>query len=171
MQRLVDDLLTLARLESRVPSRPRVLVDVDDIALREAERLRGRGRVAVDVHRVSAGQVLGDPDQLTRALRNVLDNAERYGAHEVAISVREMDGTIEVRVTDDGIGIPFEQRDRIFERFGRIDDARTRGRTGTGLGLSITRAIVRDHRGEITVAATEAGACFVLRLPAADTMS
>jgi len=167
MQRLVDDLLALARLDARLVSPERALVDLDDVVLSEAERLRTRGRVSVDVHRVSAGQVLGDPGQLRRALRNVLDNAERHAGAEVTVSVEEADSTVEVRIADDGFGIPAEHRSRIFERFGRIDDARTRDGASTGLGLAITQEIVEAHGGRITVADGGPGACFVLVFPAA----
>jgi signal transduction histidine kinase len=170
MQRLIDDLLALARFDARVGSPQRVLVDLDDLVLREAERLETRGRVTVDVHRVSAGQVFGDPDQLRRAVRNVLDNAERHATREVKISVQETDVMIEVRILDDGSGVPPEDRERVFERFGRIDDARTRTGTGTGLGLAITREIVEAHGGRISVEAGAVGACFVLRFPAADPL-
>ena len=120
---------------------------------------------------MSAGQVLGDPDQLRRAVRNVLDNAERHAAHGVAVSVQEHDGTIEVRIVDDGSGVAAKDRERVFERFGRVDDARTRNGSGagTGLGLAITREIVEAHGGRITVEPGEPGACFVLRIPAADS--
>jgi signal transduction histidine kinase len=171
MQRLVDDLLTLARLDAHLSSPERLPVDLDDLVLHEAERLQTRGRVTVDLHRVSVGQVLGDCDQLRRALRNVLDNAERHAAHEVTISVDEVDEMIEVGIADDGIGIPVEHRDRIFERFGRVDDARTRDGASTGLGLAITREILEAHGGTITVSDRESGACFVLRLPEAQTSS
>ena len=172
MQRLVDDLLTLARLDAPVASVARVPVDLDDLVLQEAERLRTRGRVIVDAHGVSAGQVLGDPDQLRRALRNVLDNAERHAASDVAVSVHEAGAHIEVVIADDGAGIPAEHRDRIFERFGRIDDARTRDGASTGLGLAITREIVEAHGGAITVeecVPDGAGARFVLCFPTAET--
>ena len=169
MQRLVDDLLTLARLDAGVGSRERVPVDLDDLVLHEAERLRTRARVTVDVQHVSAGQIEGDPDQLRRAVRNVLDNAERHAAHEVSISVQENDRTIEVDVADDGDGVPAEHREQIFERFSRIDEARVRDGASTGLGLAITREIVEAHGGQITVEdgePGESGARFVFRFPA-----
>ncbi len=173
MQRLIDDLLALARLDARLELPERVPVDLDDLVLREAERLRTRGRVTVDIHRVSAGQVLGDPGQLRRAVRNVLDNAERHAAREVAVSVQERGAVIEVRIVDDGSGVAVEDRERVFERFGRIDDARTRNGsgTGTGLGLAITREIVEAHGGRVSLEGGDAGACFVLRLPATDIAS
>ncbi len=168
MQRLVDDLLTLARLEAHLGSPKRVPVDLDDVVLHEAERLRTRGQVSVDVHRVSAGQVLGDPDQLRRAVRNVLDNAERYANQQVSISVQEVDDTIELGIADDGPGIPVADRERVFERFSRIDHARSRDGASTGLGLAITREIVEAHDGQITVEDAGPGAHFVVRLPAVD---
>ena len=166
MQRLVDDLLTLARFDAGVASRERIPVDLDDLVLHEAERLRTRARVTVDVRHVSAGQIEGDPDQLRRAVRNVLDNAERYAAHEVCISVQENDEMIEVDVADDGAGVPEEHREQIFERFSRIDEARARDGASTGLGLAITREIVEAHGGHITVEDGEPGARFVFRFPA-----
>lgn len=166
MQLLVDDLLTLARIDASADAPTREAVDVDDLILAEVGRLRLRGHVTVDVENVSAAQVLGDPDQLRRALRNVLDNAERYAAQTVSVSVRMSDATVEVRIDDDGIGIPPEHRERIFERFARIDDARTRNGASTGLGLAIAREIVTAHHGQISVAASDVGASFVLRLPA-----
>lgn len=170
MQRLVDDLLTMARLDAHVDSPNRVPVDLDDVVLRETERFRNGARVTVDIHRVSAGQVRGDLDQLRRAVRNVLDNAERHANHQVSISVQETGSTIELRIADDGTGVPVEDRERIFERFSRLDDARTRDGAGTGLGLAITREIVEAHDGRITVEDAEPGACFVLRFPAADAV-
>jgi signal transduction histidine kinase len=165
MQRLVDDLLTLARLDARVASPDPVPVDLDDLVLLEAGRLGNRGRVTVDVRQVCAGQVLGDQDQLRRALRNVFDNAERFAVREVTASVRETDATVEVSIADDGSGVPVEQRDQIFERFARIDDARTRNGASTGLGLAIAREIVLAHGGSISVRDHDPGACFVLAFP------
>jgi len=167
MQRLVDDLLTLARLDARPESSVHVPVDLDDLVLEEVERIRTQGRVEVDVHRVSAGQVNGDPGQLRRALRNVLANAERYADAMISVAVREVDTMVEVRIEDDGRGIPVEYRDQIFERFGRVDAARTRDGASTGLGLAITRDIIEAHGGRIDLDPSEGGAQFVIRLPAA----
>ncbi|MCU1456548.1 MAG: sensory histidine kinase [Actinomycetia bacterium] len=171
MQRLVDDLLTLARLDAQPHPPAHIPVDLDDLVLAESQRIRSRGRVVVDTNRVSAGQTTGDPDQLRRALRNVLGNAERHAAGAVTASVQELADRVEVRISDDGAGIPEEDRERIFERFARIDDARTRDGTGTGLGLAITRAIVMAHGGRITVENGVAGACFVIDLPSAEPLT
>jgi signal transduction histidine kinase len=151
----------------RIGARPR---RPDDLY---CKRPNGSGREAVPCRRARRVRgVLGDPDQLRRALRNVLDNAERHAASDVAVSVQETDAHNEVVIADDGAGIPAEHRDRIFERFGRIDDARTRDGASTGLGLAITREIVEAHGGAITVeecVPDGGGARFVLCFPTAET--
>ncbi|MEA2973670.1 MAG: hypothetical protein QOG82_2128 [Actinomycetota bacterium] len=167
MQRLVDDLLELARLDARTALSRHESVDLDDIALREAERLRTRGLVSVDTHAVSAGQVVGDAGQLRRALRNLLDNAERHASSAVTMSLREDGDSVELTVSDDGAGVPAEEQSRIFEPFARLDTHRARQAGGTGLGLAITRDIARAHGGEISVGSTDTGgARFTIRLPA-----
>jgi signal transduction histidine kinase len=167
LQRLVDDLLQLARADAGVASDRREPVDLDDLVLREARRVRASGRVALDGTGVSAAQVIGDPDQLTRAIRNLVDNAERHAASRVALALAEVDGVAVLTIGNDGPGIPEDQRERIFERFGRLDDARDRGTGGAGLGLAITREIVERHGGTITAEPGEEGARFVVRIPAA----
>ncbi len=165
MQRLVDDLLTLARLDARAQDPVRVSVDLDDLVIREVEHLPVRSGVALDIHEVSGGQVLGDPDQLRRAIRNVLNNADRYARRRIAVSVGESETEVLLRIVDDGDGIPVEHRERVFERFGSVDDVRTRGSSSTGLGLAITREIVEAHGGTITVEGCAPGAAFVFRFP------
>jgi signal transduction histidine kinase len=133
--------------------------------------LRARGRVAIDLTHVSGGQVLGDADQLRRVLRNLLDNAEGHAAAAVRVSVRENDTSVEVEVTDDGPGIPPDQRGAVFERFTRLDNARARSSGGTGLGLAIAREIVEHHGGTLTLSEQTTGATFVVTLPAANGTS
>ncbi len=165
MQRLVDDLLTLARLDARVADPVRVSVDLDDLVIREVQHLPVRAGVALDIHEVSGGQVIGDPDRLRRAIRNVLNNAERYARGRIAVSVGESETEVVLRIVDDGDGILVEHRERVFERFGSVDDVRTRGSSSTGLGLAITREIVEAHGGTITVEDCAPGAAFVFRFP------
>jgi hypothetical protein len=98
---------------------------------------------------VSGGQVSGDPDELTRAVRNILDNAERHARRLVRISLEETDGAVSLLIEDDGHGVPAAERERIFERFTRADEARSRDQGGSGLGLAITRDIVERHGGTI----------------------
>jgi len=177
MERLVNDLLFLARNEER----PSGLVnatalDLDDIVLSEAGRLRSRGRVQVDISRVSAGRVQGIGDHLTRVVRNLVENAERYAATTVRLELRRVHANgrgpqIQLVVSDDGPGVPLEHREHVFDRFIRLDDARSRtdgdNIGGSGLGLAICREIVTAHGGVIWAdAAKGGGARFVVQIPA-----
>lgn len=167
LQSLVDDLLFLARSDAGRQVRRREPVDLDDVVLSEAQRLQATTDLEIDVARVSAGQVAGDRPQLVRAVRNLADNAVRHAAMRVAFSLREVDGVVELSVSDDGMGVPPTERDTVFERFARLDEARSRDRGGTGLGLAIVRDIVTRHGGTIALdGAVERGATFVVRLPA-----
>jgi signal transduction histidine kinase len=112
--------------------------------------------------------VLGDERQLGRAVGNLIDNAVRHAAHAVTLGLREVGSEAVLTVSDDGSGIPAEQQERIFDRFTRLDGARTRVDGGTGLGLAITRDLVERHGG--TVRAEQpagGGGRFVVRLPLA----
>jgi signal transduction histidine kinase len=167
MQRVVEDMLLLAQMdEDAVPPR-REQVDLDELVLTEARRLHDRGRVAVDASQVSGARVSGDRDQLSRVVRNLVVNAERHAAGEVCLELRTLDGEAELVVADDGPGIPAADRERVFERFTRLDEARGRDRGGAGLGLAIARQVVRAHGGAIWVAGGDgdAGARLVVRLP------
>jgi signal transduction histidine kinase len=173
MQRVVEDMLLLAQMdEDTVPPR-REEVDLDELLLAEARRLHDRGRVAVDASRVSGARVSGDRDQLTRVVRNLVANAERHAVAQVCLELRMLDGEAELVVADDGPGIPPADRERVFERFTRLDEARGRGRGGAGLGLAIARQVVRAHGGAIWVADGQGGvgARLVVRLPRASGSS
>jgi signal transduction histidine kinase len=168
MQRLVDELLFLARSDaSRLAQRRPV--DLDDIVLDEVRRARASSPVTIDSSAVSAGQVSGDHDQLRRVVRNLLDNALEHARCAVAIRLGEDGERVTLVVDDDGEGIPVESREQVFERFVRLDGARTPGRGGIGLGLAITRAIVEAHGGAIAAEDGSAlgGARFIVTFPAA----
>lgn len=167
LQRMVEDLLFLARADEggvAAPSRP---VDLDDLVFEEASRLRSTSDLRVDTTSVSAGRVRGDAAQLGRLIRNLTDNAARYAESAVALSLAESDGAIVVLlVDDDGPGVPSDQRARVFERFVRLDEARDRAAGGSGLGLSIAAEIAAAHRGTITITDSPlGGARFELRIP------
>jgi signal transduction histidine kinase len=171
LQRTVDDLLLLARIDENTPPR-RDLVDLDELVLAEALRARERGRVEVDVDRVSGARIQGDPDQLTRVVRNLVGNAEHHADKRVRLELRMLDGEAELVVADDGPGIPPADRERVFHRFTRLDEDRGRRRGGTGLGLAIAREVVRAHGGTIRVTdAPGGGARLVVRLPRASGSS
>jgi signal transduction histidine kinase len=168
LNRLTDDLLHLARADAPDARLRREPVDLDDLVLREAERIRVDRELRVDLAGVSAAQVVGDREQLARAVRNLSENAARHARTQVAFSVRERAETAEVVVADDGPGIPPDQRARVFERFTRLDEARTGAGGGTGLGLPIALEIATRHGGTITIDGEHSpGTAFVLSLPRA----
>jgi signal transduction histidine kinase len=166
LELLVDDLLHLARSDAGRAPAVDAAVDLDDIVLRHVARLRPDGRVRVDASDVSAAQVRGDAAALDRAVANLVDNAARHATTTVTLTLAEHDGAAVLGVGDDGPGIPVDRRDVVFERFARLDDARSRTTGGTGLGLAIAREVARHHGGDVTIDAEHAdGARFVLRLP------
>jgi signal transduction histidine kinase len=164
MERLVEDLLVLAVAEEQGVTHRRE-VDLDDIVIRQLQPLRATSRLVLDLEGLRAGRVWGDPDQLERVVANLLDNAERYAATTIAVELGVTDGTAELVVADDGPGVAPESRQRIFDRFARVDDARDRHTGATGLGLAIARRIVEEHGGTIGVADSVRGARLVVRLP------
>jgi signal transduction histidine kinase len=170
MQRLVDDLLVLARTDAGVAARAHETVQLDELVTAEASRVAGSGGPVVDTSAVSPAAVVGDRDQLRRAVGNLVDNAARHAATRVGVAVTQRDGRVVVDVTDDGPGIPAAERDRVFERFVRLDEARTAGAGGTGLGLAIARDIVARHHGTVVAAdpGPDGGARLVVELPAAE---
>ena len=169
VQRLVDDLLLLARVDEHrldLAARP---VDVDDVVFAEASRLRSDTTLRIDTRQVSAGRIQGDEVALQRIVRNLGDNAARHASTTVAFELTDTDGTVELVVDDDGPGIPPVDRQRIFERFVRLDEARSRDHGGTGLGLAIVAELVAAHQATIELTDSPlGGARFRVRFPAAD---
>lgn len=167
MSHLVDDLLLLSQVDSAAPQRT-VEVDLDDLVHAEAQRLRQLGTVQVAVPPLPALRVAGDPHRLARAIRNLGDNAARHARERVTLSLRRDRRDAVVQIADDGAGVPEAERERVFERFTRLDDARARDTGGSGLGLAISREIAQAHHGQLRMLAGEApGATFELRLPLA----
>jgi signal transduction histidine kinase len=158
---LVDDLLLLARVGSRpldsgTVDLAAVAQEAVDLALAAAER------TDVQVRVTGAGEGRGDAGALVRVVRNLVDNAVRHASGSVDVLVAPG----EVVVADDGPGVPEADRERVFERFVRLDDARARGDGGSGLGLAIAREIAREHGGEVLLGvAPGGGARALLRLP------
>jgi signal transduction histidine kinase len=167
LQDLVESLLLLTRLDERAGVVVRHPVDLDDLALADARRLRDLGAIEVDTSGVGPARVDGDERMLARALRNLTDNAARHARSRIAVGMRgDADGVV-VSVEDDGEGIPAEDRLRVFERFVRLDEGRARDAGGSGLGLAIVGEIVQAHGGTIAVDESSlGGARFVIHLPA-----
>ncbi|MFF5847387.1 sensor histidine kinase [Streptomyces massasporeus] len=159
LQRLAADLLLLARLDAgERPNDARV-----DLAGLAREAVEGRTGVTVDAEPV---EVAGSRGQLGRVLANLLDNAQRHARAAVTVNVRREGDRAVVGVADDGDGVPEDDRERIFERFVRLDAARSRDDGGAGLGLAIARDVAVRHGGTLTAGRGPAGgALFELRLP------
>ncbi|WP_337001079.1 MULTISPECIES: sensor histidine kinase [unclassified Microbacterium] len=164
LQGIVESLLLLARLDEGASTHD-APVDLDDAALAEVSRLRAAG-FEVDGSGIHAARVDGDPRLLGQLMRNLADNAARHARGRIAIGVTPAEGYVFVTVEDDGAGVPVEERERVFERFVRLDEARSRDAGGSGLGLAIARGIASSARGTLVVDDSRwGGARFVLTLP------
>ncbi|MFC4055031.1 sensor histidine kinase [Actinomadura syzygii] len=166
LQHLAADLLLLARIDAgdRPPERP---VALGRLVRDELDRRAPGDRIPVQASIEGDPRVMGVPGRLSRVVGNLLDNAERHADAAVRLSLRAEAGAVVLRVADDGPGVPPADRARIFERFVRLDDARSRDEGGAGLGLAIARDLVVAHGGELIVGdAPEGGALFEVRLPA-----
>ena len=165
LSRLVDDLLVLARIEDGGRRHPRPeSVDLGQIA----DDVVARTVTGVTLRRSGDGEVavLGDVDALTRVVSNLVDNAARHARTGVTIDVRRQAGDgVRLTVADDGPGIPAEDRTRVFERFTRLDGARSRDAGGSGLGLSIVRELVRAYGGDVRLEDNGPGLRAVVTLP------
>ncbi|MEV7421682.1 HAMP domain-containing sensor histidine kinase [Streptomyces sp. NPDC091212] len=168
LQRLAADLLLLARLDAGERPARAARFDLGALVHEEvSQRTLDRIPVAVDV--LPGAEVAGSRGQLARVLGNLLDNAQRHAAGSVTASVRRSGSTVVLAVADDGPGVPDAERERVFERFVRLDDARSRDDGGAGLGLAIARDVAERHGGTLTAGRAECGgALFELRLPSAD---
>ena len=170
---LVQDLIDLSRVQGDDPLTKAVPVDLGEVVGAARERVVEVAE-ARQIELVAAGadgvRVLGDRGQLTTAVGNLVENAVNYSPDrtKVVVSVRVEGELAEVSVTDQGVGIPDQDLNRIFERFYRVDPARSRITGGTGLGLAIVKHIAATHGGDVSVWSVEgAGSTFTLRLPVA----
>lgn len=163
LERIITDLLFLARLGTEATGEHEE-VDLSSLAAEEImRRVGGRVRFRSSLQPVI---VRGSPVQLMRLLTNLLDNAQRHADNVVDVTVRREGGTVILEVLDDGEGIAEADRERVFQRFTRLDAARSRDAGGSGLGLALVRDIAAVHGGTITIEPSARGARFVLRIPA-----
>ncbi|MCU1501182.1 MAG: phoR [Ilumatobacteraceae bacterium] len=171
--RTIDDLLELSRIELGGQAVQEV-VDVHGVLLEATERARTMAvqqGISVIVGSVGhATKAVGDSRQLVSAMANMIDNAVKYSDEGsiVTVSAAEHDGWVDLAVEDHGVGIPARDLDRVFERFYRVDQARSRTTGGTGLGLAIVRHVATNHGGDVLVRSEEGvGSTFTLRVPSA----
>ncbi|MDO4916965.1 MAG: ATP-binding protein [Rothia sp. (in: high G+C Gram-positive bacteria)] len=174
---LVQDVIELSRLQSTDVVRKSQLVDVNKLvaAAVEHNRITAEGKnITLIVGGNVQRPVHGDPELLGTALRNLIENAIRYSPEKtkVGIGLTEKQGTVRISVKDQGPGIPDDEQDRIFERFYRVDPARSRQTGGTGLGLSIVKHIMGQHGGEISLWSVPGeGSTFTMTLPTVDELT
>ena len=161
LTRMVDDLLLLARTDSGSRDVD-VNVDLSSVAAQAVSR-----HEMVALTTVDDPVVRGDPTALGRAVANLVDNAVRHASAAVTVDVRHRDGWVELTVDDDGPGVAAADRDRVFERFTRLDEGRSRDAGGSGLGLAIVRDVVEAHGGSVRLSRAPAGGLrAAVRLPA-----
>lgn len=174
LAQLINDVIDLSRVQGDDPLSHAQVVGVDALVAAATDYVRGAAE-AKEIELVVGGaeglRVFGDAAQLETALRNVLSNAIAYSepGTRVAVAVRDSPHLVEIDIKDQGMGIPDSERDRIFERFYRVDEARSRVTGGTGLGLSIVRNVCRNHGGDCLVwSVANEGSTFTLQLPSYD---
>jgi len=173
LAKITQEIIELSRLQAADALAKPEIVEIDHVLAAAIDQ----NRVAADSHRIdlvsgrrSGAEVYGDEPLLTVAVHNLIANAIQYSPEgsRVGIGVSRDDGVIEIAVTDQGIGIPDEDLDRVFERFYRIDQARSRHTGGSGLGLSIVKHVVQNHGGDVRVWSQPGrGSTFTIRLPEA----
>lgn len=168
MQALVEDLLTLAKADSQALAREQTELDVEDIMDAEVRRLRTVTRLTITTD-IDAARVVGDQGRLTQVIRNLLDNAVRHARTAIRVETHRSGGTVAITIDNDGDPVPVDQRERVFERFVRLEQSRVRDGAGSGLGLAISREIVALHGGQVFADETDTGWCrFTVELPSPD---
>ncbi len=173
LARITQEIIELSRLQAADALTKPEVVEIDHVVALAIDQ----NRVAAESSRVTivsggdaGAEVYGDEPLLAVALHNLIANAIQYSpkGSRVGVGVKNSDGIVEIAVTDQGIGIPDEELDRVFERFFRIDPARSRHTGGSGLGLSIVKHVVQNHGGDIRVWSQPGnGSTFTIRLPKA----
>lgn len=179
LSRLVQEIIELSRLQVDDPLGMARPVDVDEVVAEAVDRARTSAvgkDITIDAGGARGTIVWGNHDLLVTAVRNLLDNAVAYSEAgtrvAVGIEVRPDAGLVEIAVVDQGIGIPADAQPRLFERFYRVDPARSRDTGGTGLGLSIVKHVAADHGGDVVVWSEPGrGSTFTIRLPLAQAGS
>lgn len=168
---LVQDIIELSRLQGANVAQQAHPVDINTVVAEAVDRSQlpaESKNIEIVVGGRADAMVYGDQDLLVTALRNLIDNAIRYSPENtrVGVGVRARDGLVAVSVTDQGEGLSPEDQERVFERFYRVDSARSRHTGGTGLGLSIVKHVMANHGGEVTLWSQPGqGSTFTIRLP------
>lgn len=172
MTQLLEDLLFLARVSENSPGALLPLIDLDEILVQEVRRLQRTTDLTISVAHLDAVRMHGASRDLARMIANIGDNASNYARREITLGLVSRETGVDIVVTDDGSGIAAADRIRIFDRFTRLDDSRSRSgiHTGTGLGLAIAQQIAEKHQGSISARSRDdegEGTVIVISLPIA----
>lgn len=168
---LVQEIIDLSRLQDDDPLKNAKVLNLADLISEaiDGSRMAAEARnISLTFTKLGDFEVLGDRRQIEMAVSNLVENAINYSPNgtRVAVALRKQDALAEISISDQGVGIPEKDIERIFERFYRVDPARSRATGGTGLGLSIVKHVVSNHGGDISVWSVEgAGSTFTIRLP------
>lgn len=163
---IVSDLLLLARQDEGVSRLNKEPIDICDLLYEEAALLKGRTTNEIDVSDVQPVVCSADHEALSHAVRNLMDNAARYAKTRVKVSCAQTDDAVRITVSDDGKGIAPEDRERVFGRFVRLEEGRSRKEGSTGLGLAVVKTVAAQHGGTAMFVEPElGGATAVLEIP------
>ncbi|MFP7762073.1 sensor histidine kinase [Marisediminicola sp. LYQ134] len=173
LARITQEIIELSRLQSADPLTAPEVVSIDSVVAHAVDQSRvaaDDAKITVRTGTPTGAEVYGDETLLVTALHNLIVNAVQYSPKNsrIGVGVRTVDGLVEIAVTDQGVGIPEDELDRVFERFFRTDPARSRRTGGTGLGLSIVKHVAQNHGGDVRVwSQVGRGSTFTIRLPEA----
>ena len=171
LSNLVQEIINLSRLQDEDPLKNGKQVDISEVISEAVDQSRltaEKRKITLAADSEAEAKIIGDRNQVTMAIHNLIENAINYSPDgtRVAITLKVVDTIVEIAVSDQGIGIPEKDLERIFERFYRVDPARSRLTGGTGLGLSIVKHIATNHGGDVSLWSVEgAGSTFTIRFP------
>lgn len=174
LSELVQEIINLSRLQDDDPLKNGKLIDISEVITEAIDQSRlnaERRKITIFFEAFDEAQILGDRSQVGMAINNLIENAINYSPDSTRVTVTSKinDQIAEIAVSDQGIGIPEKDLERIFERFYRVDPARSRMTGGTGLGLSIVKHIANNHGGDVSLWSVEnAGSTFTIRFPLAN---
>ena len=171
LSNLVQEIINLSRLQDEDPLKNGKQFDISEVISEAVDQSRltaEKRKITLAADSEDEAKIIGDRNQVTMAIHNLIENAINYSPDgtRVAITLKVVDTIVEIAVSDQGIGIPEKDLERIFERFYRVDPARSRLTGGTGLGLSIVKHIATNHGGDVSLWSVEgAGSTFTIRFP------
>lgn len=168
MNQLINDMLLLATVEEQKISTSFEFFSLDEVVLREVEKIEGFTPLTINISNVHPVEVFGSERHLARLLRNLLENATRFATANIRVSLSMTASGAQLRIDDDGPGIPIEERESVFHRFARLDESRTRTDGGIGLGLAIVRKIADVHHATVRIEDNDPGAAFIVNFKLQD---